>query len=79
MKRAAIVLATLALAGCATEKPALPPPAPRADMCILYQSYRYSPPAAAVEDIDALAKHNANEAGYLTECLLDPKRTQGPR
>ena len=80
MKRFALA-AALALGACAA-KQELPPLPPAADMCSLYSSYRYSPPAAAVEANDALDKHNANEAVFYDRCIsnspkLDPKPQPG--
>jgi len=77
------LLCALALGACA-EKAELPPIPPPADMCALYSSYRYSPAAAAVENPDALDKHNANERVFYDRCIanhpaLDPKRSGGPR
>lgn len=76
----AAALCALILGACAG-KPELPPPAPRADMCGGdYQSFRYSPDAAAVEKIDALRAHNFNEARYEQRCLLgDRAKSLGPR
>lgn len=73
----------IALSACAA-KPELPPLPPRADLCIHYSSYQYSPAAAAVEALASLDKHNANEAAFYDYCVanhpaLDPKRSGGPR
>lgn len=68
----------LSACGPATKLPPLPTPGP--DYCSFYQSFRYSPAAAAVEAIDALRKHNANEIGFAEKCLLGPRPDSlGPR
>ena len=79
LMRASVIAVAITAAGC-TAKPELPPLPPAADMCSLYSSYRYSPAAAAVESTDALDKHNANEAVFLTRCLIgDRSKSLGPR
>lgn len=72
------VILMLLVAGCASD--ALPPIPPRADLCVLYSSYRYSVAAASIEALDALDKHNANEEAYREKCLLgDRSKSLGPR
>ena len=83
MKRFALIVSGF-LSACGTTKQELPPPAPRADLCIEYNSYKYSKAAAAVEALDALDKHNANESAFYDRCItnhpaLDPERQGGPR
>ena len=73
----AIAFAAL-LAGCADSKlPPLPTPGP--DLCLIYQTYRYSTAAAAVEALDALRKHIANEAAFTQHCIGDRSKSLGPR
>lgn len=74
---------TAALAACAKEPPPILPPQ-EPSLCALYNSYRYSAAAAAVESTDALDKHNANERAFYEKCItnhpkLDPERKGGPR
>lgn len=78
LKSAKCCALSLALGACAKEPPpVLPPQEP--SLCALYSSFRYSPAAAAVEALDALDKHNANERAFHEKCLIDPDRTGGPR
>lgn len=78
MRQLSAIAGLLAIAACA--KTELPPLPPRADLCIFYQPFRYSPAAAAVEALDALRAHAANEAAHHERCLLgDRGKSLGPR
>lgn len=79
---AIIAMISLAACGPQTKLPPLPTPGP--DMCLLYRSFGYAAAAAAVEVIDTLKKHNANESDFYDRCVtnspkLDPARPKGPR
>lgn len=76
---AAVLVAAGLLAACgpSTKLPPLPTPGP--DLCLIYQAYRYSPEAAAVEAIDALRKHISNEAAFTQHCIGDRSKSLGPR
>lgn len=77
--RAAAVFATLAVAGCgpSTKLPPLPTPGP--DFCILYRAFNYAPAAAAVENVETLKKHIANETDFMRDCIGDRSKSGGPR
>lgn len=78
--RPRLALAALLLPAACAAKPELPPAPPRADLCIFYQPFRYSPAAAAVEALAALRAHAANEAAHHERCLLgDRGKSLGPR
>lgn len=73
-----IGISILPLMACASKD--LPPLPPAADMCALYRSYTYAPAAAAVESIDSLRSHVANEAAFQMKCLApNPTTPGGPR
>lgn len=76
---ARLMLVGALLTGCAgDEKPALPPP-PDPSLCIWFSPWNMSPPAAAVETIENIRTHAANNQAHHERCLLDPARPRGPR